>query len=67
MSHPPSHPVSQSTDAAAVAHAVAEAPTGRQCGRCRGWFDADPLIEPGAHVDWWACASCHVKLFGPSN
>ncbi len=51
----------------ATAEAVADAPTGRQCGRCRGWFAADPLLEPGGHQDWWACPPCRIAILGPSR
>jgi hypothetical protein len=41
---------------------AAVAPTGRQCGRCRQWFDADPQDDGVAQAGWWVCDACRVVL-----
>lgn len=41
-----------------------EPPAGRQCGRCRKYFAADPTAHPTAIQEWWLCASCYEQLLG---
>lgn len=36
----------------------------RQCGRCRQWFDGDPILHPGAVATWWLCPPCRTALLG---
>jgi hypothetical protein len=36
----------------------------RQCGRCRGFFDGDPTLDPTVPPDWWVCPPCRTVLFG---
>lgn len=46
-----------------VPDAPAAPPRGRQCGRCRRVFPADPAGEATALEDWYLCEPCHDKLF----
>jgi hypothetical protein len=35
----------------------------RQCGRCRGFFAAEPGFDALVPQDWWACPPCRAALF----
>lgn len=46
---------------------IQEAPSYRQCGRCRQCFASDPTLNPSTIQDWWLCESCHDNLMATSR
>jgi len=50
-------------DEAAPDAVVPDAGGSRQCGRCRGFFAAEPGFDGLVPQDWWACPPCRAALF----